>query len=107
MFTRVFALLPLALLASASHLEARQSCSSENQYCCNSVQTVSQVEQILPGISTVLGAVTANVPLGLVCSPLTVIGVAGNSCNQQTVCCENNNFNGLVNVGCTPINVSA
>ncbi|KAF8553862.1 fungal hydrophobin [Imleria badia] len=100
MFARVFALLPLALLASA------QSCSSENQYCCNSVQTVSQVTQILPGLSTIFANIGANVPLGLVCSPLTVIGVAGNSCNQQTVCCENNNFNGLINVGCTPINAN-
>ncbi|KAF8553861.1 fungal hydrophobin [Imleria badia] len=100
MFARVLALLPLALLASA------QSCSSENQYCCNSVQTVNQVTQILPGLSTIFANVGANVPLGLVCSPLSVVAVAGNSCSQQTVCCENNNFNGLINVGCTPINAN-
>ena len=41
MFARIFALLPLALLVSATHLEARDQCSTENQNCCNSVQTVS------------------------------------------------------------------
>ena len=41
MFARVFALLPLALLVSASHLEARDQCSTGDQYCCNSVQTVN------------------------------------------------------------------
>lgn len=40
MFARVFALLPLALLASASHLEARDTCSTGSINCCNSVQTV-------------------------------------------------------------------
>jgi hypothetical protein len=41
MFARVFALLPLALLVSATHLEARDQCSTSNQNCCNSVQTVN------------------------------------------------------------------
>ncbi|KAF5375691.1 hypothetical protein D9615_009389 [Tricholomella constricta] len=48
----------------------------------------------------------ANVPIGLDCTPLSVLAVAGNSCNTQTVCCENNNFKGVVAIGCTPINVN-
>ena len=30
--------------------------------------------------------------IGLTCSPISVIGLPGNSCSGQTVCCENNNF---------------
>ena len=33
-----------------------------------------------------------NVIVGLTCSPLSVIGVGGSSCNTQTVCCENDSF---------------
>ncbi|KAF8438380.1 fungal hydrophobin [Boletus edulis BED1] len=98
MFARVLALLPLALLASASHLEARTTCNSGSVNCCNSVQTVAVLAQV---------DVVASTPLGLTCNPISVIGVGGNSCSQQTVCCENNSFNGVVAVGCTPINVNA
>ena len=43
MFVRVFALLPLALLASATHLAARNvnACNTENQYCCDQAFQVS------------------------------------------------------------------
>ncbi|KAG6379299.1 hypothetical protein JVT61DRAFT_11754 [Boletus reticuloceps] len=44
MFARVLALLPLALLASASHLEARTACNSGSVNCCNSVQTDSSIQ---------------------------------------------------------------
>ncbi|PFH49489.1 hypothetical protein AMATHDRAFT_147546 [Amanita thiersii Skay4041] len=41
------------------------------------------------------------------CNPIAGwFGISGNSCNAQTVCCENNSFNGVVALGCTPINVS-
>jgi hypothetical protein len=64
-----------------------------------------------------------NVPVGVNCDPINVIGAGGNSCSQQTVCCENNNFvrlllvplplplltaynqSGLIAIGCTPINI--
>ncbi|ESK81797.1 hydrophobin [Moniliophthora roreri MCA 2997] len=47
-----------------------------------------------------------NIPIGVQCNPISVIGVGGNSCTQQPVCCDNNNFNGVVAIGCTPINVN-
>ncbi|KAK7036698.1 hypothetical protein VNI00_011363 [Paramarasmius palmivorus] len=102
MFTKafVFALTTFSAFAAASQ------CSTGPIQCCNSVKAAND-----PSIATVLSGVGVNVQditgqVGLTCSPITVIGVSGNSCNAQTVCCENNNFNGVVAIGCTPINVN-
>ncbi|KAF6763863.1 fungal hydrophobin [Ephemerocybe angulata] len=78
--------LPMAL-ASPTPLEARTepSCSTGPIQCCQ----------------------TTNSTVGLTCSPLTAVGVSGTSCSGQTVCCNNNNFTGVIAIGCTPINISA
>ncbi|KAL1751557.1 SC3 hydrophobin [Schizophyllum commune] len=81
------------------------SCSSGPVQCCNSVQRAdSQSASLLLGL---LGIVLQDlsVIVGLGCTPITVIGAGGNGCSAQTVCCENNQFNGLINIGCTPINI--
>jgi len=63
--------------------------------------------------------------MGTGCTPITVIGTgSGSDCTQQPVCCSDNYFvriqpsfsiseflklllqNGLINVGCSPINLS-
>ncbi|KAG9227142.1 hypothetical protein CCMSSC00406_0004319 [Pleurotus cornucopiae] len=43
--------------------------------------------------------------LGLQCSPVANLIGGGPKCSGQTVCCENIKFKGLVNIGCTPINI--
>ncbi|KAH7919096.1 hypothetical protein BV22DRAFT_1041221 [Leucogyrophana mollusca] len=44
--------------------------------------------------------------IGIACSPVTGGGTgAGCEVNQQPVCCTDNTFNGLINVGCSPINI--
>jgi len=85
---------------------ALSQCNVSNQQCCNSVQSSStpEVSTLLGLLGVVLGGVTAQV--GLTCSPLTIIGVSGTSCTAQPVCCENNSFNGLIAIGCTPINLN-
>ncbi|KIJ63785.1 hypothetical protein HYDPIDRAFT_91631 [Hydnomerulius pinastri MD-312] len=108
MFARVFALLPLALLASASHLEARDQCNTGAINCCNSVQTLSQANSILTQFNLVDAAAAVGGLVGLTCTPITVVGTgSGCTAQQQPVCCTNNNFNGLVNIGCSPINLNA
>ncbi|KAI9455832.1 hydrophobin 2 [Boletus coccyginus] len=111
MFSRLATLVPIAALvavatATPGVVEARDSvsqCNTSDQYCCN-----QQITQYTSAVSGVLGVLNGlNLAGGATCSPISVIGVAGNSCTQQPVCCSNNNFNGLVNVGCTPINVNA
>ncbi|KAL5501083.1 hypothetical protein ACEPAH_9470 [Sanghuangporus vaninii] len=82
------------------------SCSTGPVQCCNSVQPASSNDA-----SNMLGLLGValqdiNVPVGLNCIPISVIGAgSGGTCNAQTVCCENNQFQGLVNIGCSPINI--
>ncbi|TFK73063.1 fungal hydrophobin [Pluteus cervinus] len=83
-------------------------CNTGEVQCCNSVQSADDDgSQGLTGLLGILGLGDITGQVGLNCSPLSVIGVGGNSCSSQPVCCENNQFNGLINVGCTPINVNA
>ncbi|TFK19399.1 fungal hydrophobin [Coprinopsis marcescibilis] len=106
----------LALIASASVIVERTDpvtpapptppqCTTGPIQCCNSVQQsnapVVGVLAALLGIN--VGSITGLV--GITCSPLTVIGIGGNNCNAQTVCCNNNTFNGIIAIGCTPINI--
>ncbi|TFK95236.1 hypothetical protein BDV98DRAFT_537899 [Pterulicium gracile] len=46
-----------------------------------------------------------NVPVGVHCNPITVIGAGSVSCEAEPVCCEDNNYQGLIALGCLPINV--
>ncbi|KAF8810414.1 hydrophobin-263 [Phlegmacium glaucopus] len=111
MFARASSVFVLALplLATASVLprtDGTNQCNSGSLQCCNSTSTVSNpITSLLLGLLGInVGSVTGLV--GLTCSPLTIIGVSGTSCNQQAVCCTNNTFNGLVALGCTPININ-
>ncbi|KIM64864.1 hypothetical protein SCLCIDRAFT_1212961 [Scleroderma citrinum Foug A] len=107
MFSRVLAVLPLAVLAVAnSHLNGRDQCSNGSAQCCQMLTTQQLAQQ---GYSKdVIAAVAATVQAvaGVQCSPITVIG-AGSGCqvNQQAVCCTGDKFNGLVQLGCNNINV--
>ncbi|KLO09584.1 fungal hydrophobin, partial [Schizopora paradoxa] len=80
-------------------------CTTGPIQCCNSVVSASDPDaSILLGL---LGIVLQNDNLlvGIGCSPITVIGVDSGSCSSQPVCCENNSFNGLIAIGCDPINI--
>ncbi|KAK0184036.1 hydrophobin [Armillaria mellea] len=110
MFARIstFTLLALPILATATAVLPRADgapCATGTTQCCNSLQSpTSTIAQILSGLLGVpIGSITADI--GLTCSPITVIGLGGNQCSTQTVCCNNNNFNGVVALGCTPINI--
>ncbi|ESK89606.1 hydrophobin [Moniliophthora roreri MCA 2997] len=102
MFTKsvAFALTTFSVLAAASE------CSTGPVHCCNSVQAANS--PTAAGLLGLLGIAIQSVTgqVGVTCSPISALGLGGNSCSAQTVCCENNNFNGIVALGCTPINVS-
>ncbi|KAJ3493630.1 hypothetical protein NLJ89_g10971 [Agrocybe chaxingu] len=83
------------------------SCNTGPVQCCNSLyESESEQGNILKaliGIAT--GPIGAFV--GAQCSPISAIGLgSGASCNSQPVCCSDNKFNGLVAVGCSPVNLN-
>ncbi|KIJ27926.1 hypothetical protein M422DRAFT_190367 [Sphaerobolus stellatus SS14] len=91
-------------------LNAIADCNLGEAYCCNSVgqaNTLSGVSTVLTLLDIVLDPITAIV--GLSCSPISV-GIfssagGGANCAQQPVCCTNNSFNGLINIGCVPVSL--
>ncbi|PPQ87946.1 hypothetical protein CVT25_001131 [Psilocybe cyanescens] len=81
-------------------------CNTGDLQCCNSAQAANSAaaSAALGLLGIVVQDVTALV--GLTCNPISVIGVGGNSCTAQPVCCTNNSFNGVVALGCTPVNIN-
>lgn len=85
----------------------------------NSVTSAN--DKVASTIIDALGLVVSpEVAVGLTCSPLSTLGLSHNSwyvlkygphtidfnllsySQSQPVCCENNNFNGLIVIGCSP-----
>jgi len=82
-------------------------CRADAVQCCQSTMTTG-VDGILNLILGLLNVVVegVGVSVGISCSPVTVVGASGTSCNVQPVCCENDTFNGLIAIGCVPININ-
>ncbi|KAF8063362.1 POH2 hydrophobin [Lyophyllum atratum] len=81
-------------------------CNTGPIQCCNSVQSASAPAVAL--LAGLLGIVISDITalVGLTCTPITVIGGSGNSCSAQPVCCTNNDFDGLIVIGCSPVNIN-
>ncbi|EGO03363.1 hypothetical protein SERLA73DRAFT_45878, partial [Serpula lacrymans var. lacrymans S7.3] len=83
-------------------------CNTGPVQCCDSVQAVG----FAPAVTTLLGLLgivlsSVDVLVGLTCSPLSVVGVgSGATCSAEPVCCEDNSFNGLISLGCSPVNLN-
>ncbi|TEB38294.1 fungal hydrophobin [Coprinellus micaceus] len=115
MFTRVVALATAATLfafaaaspGGASHGGVSQ-CNAGKIQCCNSAQEADKVDKNTSSLLQTIGIDVKGLTgmIGSNCSPLSVAAIGGNSCTSQQVCCEGNHFNGLIAIGCTPINVS-
>ncbi|ESK88581.1 hydrophobin [Moniliophthora roreri MCA 2997] len=96
-----------SVVVAAPHGSPVAQCNTGPIQCCNTVNNIQNED-----VTNALGLLNIvvqdlNVPIGLNCDPISaVVGIGGNSCSQQPVCCENNNFNGLVAIGCTPINLN-
>ncbi|KDR79235.1 hypothetical protein GALMADRAFT_93133 [Galerina marginata CBS 339.88] len=110
---KVISALALATLAAATVTPVRRTsappasqCNTGDLQCCQTVQSASSPSgaALLALVGVAVGSVTALV--GGTCSPISVVGIAGNSCSAQPVCCSNNSFNGLVAIGCTPVNIN-
>ncbi|ETW78296.1 hydrophobin-like protein [Heterobasidion irregulare TC 32-1] len=92
--------------ATTKPSQSAAACNTGSIQCCNALQSAGA-----PGISVILGLLgikvgDVNAIVGFGCAPITVGGAgAGASCAAQPVCCTGNSFNGLINIGCTPINI--
>ncbi|KAJ7673480.1 hypothetical protein B0H17DRAFT_1140942 [Mycena rosella] len=71
--------------------------------CCDTTEATSNpVLQVLLGLLGIqVPGVLQNLLVGVSCS----VQVVGGSCASQSACCVDNTFNGLVNLGCTNINL--
>ncbi|KAJ7501954.1 POH2 hydrophobin [Mycena galericulata] len=70
--------------------------------CCSSVQSSSSTAASTVAALLGLDLTGLNVPVGLSCSPITVIG---NNCGGTTVTCDapETQWNGLIAINCIPI----
>ncbi|KIJ67321.1 hypothetical protein HYDPIDRAFT_108039 [Hydnomerulius pinastri MD-312] len=65
----------------------------------------SAVTSLLALLGIVVEDLTGQVGLG--CSPITAVGTgSGATCTQEPVCCTGNSYSGLINLGCSPINLN-
>ncbi|KIK73601.1 hypothetical protein PAXRUDRAFT_586141, partial [Paxillus rubicundulus Ve08.2h10] len=101
----------LAAVATAapSALEARadSQCNTGPIQCCSS--TMTSTTTTLASLSSLLGLSLPSIGglIGLSCSSITGVGTGtGAVCTQQPVCCTNNTYSGLINLGCSPININ-
>ncbi|KZV64265.1 fungal hydrophobin [Peniophora sp. CONT] len=95
--------------ATSAAPQASNTCNSGAAQCCNQVQPASSMNEAGLGGLLDLIPITLqglNIPIGIDCTPINVLGIGGNSCSQQTVCCENNTFSGTIALGCTPVNLA-
>ncbi|KAF9448228.1 fungal hydrophobin [Macrolepiota fuliginosa MF-IS2] len=101
----VAAALATSVLAGGAPAPASQ-CNTGPIQCCDSVQAANS--PAASKLLALLGVVVQDVSVlvGITCTPITVIGAGGNSCSAQPVCCENNSFNGVVAIGCSPVNLN-
>ncbi|KAL1742415.1 fungal hydrophobin SC3-like protein [Schizophyllum fasciatum] len=107
-----FTFIVLPSLAAAAAVVPRggggdsgQHCSSGPVQCCQTTQ--SSDSKGAAGLLGLLGIVLQDVTalIGLSCTDVNILGGGGSECSAQTLCCENNDFDGLINLGCSPINI--
>ncbi|KAI9460674.1 hydrophobin 2 [Boletus coccyginus] len=109
--TILFSVVALASVTNAAPAEpeARQisQCNTGSIHCCDTIYPSSST--FVTGLFGLLGLPPVSggsSQVGISCSPTTVAGSGtGSSCTQQPVCCTGNNFNGIINLGCSPITI--
>ncbi|KAJ7053493.1 hydrophobin 2 [Mycena amicta] len=102
MLVALFALFTFAAAAPAPNGLLSRDSSSGSQQCCASV--IPSTDPTAAFIASLVGISLAglNVPVGLSCSPITVIG---NNCGGTAVTCDAPEVQngGLININCIPI----
>ncbi|KAG2364775.1 hypothetical protein BDR07DRAFT_1607878 [Suillus spraguei] len=95
-----------AIVPSLSARGGGGECNTGTISCCDS--TYAYGSPSLTKITSGLG-ITLDPFEGLAgydCSPISVIGAgSGSVCTQQPVCCSGNTYYGIINIGCSPIDI--
>jgi len=77
-------------------------CNTGTLQCCDSTAySDDPIVGTLDGLADTDIPVGASIPLGIACYGILV----ASSCTAQPVCCDNVSQHGLINVGCTPVNI--
>ncbi|KAJ7149702.1 hydrophobin [Mycena filopes] len=103
MFSKLFVVSVLATLATAiPGGKPPPVTPPTSPQCCSSVESSSS--SAVSAVAALLGLdlTGLDVPIGLSCSPITVIG---NNCGGTTVTCDapQNEWGGLIAINCIPI----
>ncbi|PIL32632.1 hypothetical protein GSI_05336 [Ganoderma sinense ZZ0214-1] len=94
--------------AAPSASSSGGECNTGPLQCCDTVVPASS-----PGMSSILAVLGVGLDVlnglgdalvGTSCSPISALSLGGGvECNQTPVCCNNNTYQGLINIGCVPI----
>ncbi|THH11620.1 hypothetical protein EW145_g564 [Phellinidium pouzarii] len=102
MFFKTFAAVAsLAVLAVATPAPQTVSqCNTGIKQCCQSTNSASSSSSDVSPLFDLLNIAIEDVTglVGLGCSP-----ILGESCAAQPLCCEDNDFNAVIAIGCSPI----
>ncbi|KAK0476863.1 hydrophobin 2 [Armillaria novae-zelandiae] len=107
MFSRISTLTIVALVAYAAAAKTNTTvtggkCNSGSLQCCN--PAARPVQSALGVLNIPIGTITADV--GLTCDPITVRRSGDHAvCLTSLLAADNNNYNGVVALGCTPVNL--
>ncbi|KAL5529945.1 hypothetical protein ACEPAF_6202 [Sanghuangporus sanghuang] len=96
----------VTVTATSTATQPASQCNTGDLQCCNSVQSSSSSDAT--GLLALLGIVLqgVDIPVGLTCNPISVIGLGSSGCSANPVCCENNSYGSLISLGCVPVNLS-
>ncbi|EAW20236.1 hydrophobin family protein [Aspergillus fischeri NRRL 181] len=94
----------LAALVSAACFATvnAQTCSAANTKCCQQLQDPDNLNADALNLLRLLN-INPNTLTGAV--GLTCTSLVSGSCNANAACCSGNNYNGLIVLGCTQIQV--
>ncbi|KAF5309249.1 hypothetical protein D9619_012774 [Psilocybe cf. subviscida] len=81
-------------------------CDTGTILCCESLSdpNSASIAALLALLGVQVGTLSGCA--GINCSPISVIGISGNSCSAQPVCCTGTSFSGVAALGCNSINLN-
>ncbi|GIJ90609.1 hypothetical protein Asppvi_009570 [Aspergillus pseudoviridinutans] len=89
-----------ALVSAACFTTINADCSPENEKCCRDIEDKDHLDDRTKGL---LGLLRVDVDSLIGDVGLDCTSILGGSCSNNAACCSGNDFNGLIVLGCTQI----